>query len=110
MTDLILKSFAMYGLVIVISLLSACLIKIIVAVLAKAENRKQSNFKVTKGASPAAPDAIPAEHVAAIAAAVQAMSGTHRIVHIADGRGTSSWSLEGKLLQQSSHDVHRTKR
>lgn len=112
MTDLIINSFIMYGLVIVISFLAACLIKAIVTVLAKAEDRKKAKFKVTKATTTgsAAASGIPPDHIAAISAAVYAMLGSHRIVHISDQARGTSWSLEGKLLHQSSHNVHRSNR
>lgn len=110
MAHLIIQSFTMYGLVIVISMLAACLIKLIVTVLARAEDRKAARFPVTKAVAPVADGGIPPEHVAAITAAVYSVLGTHRIVHISDGRSGSNWSLEGKLLNQTSHAIHRKSR
>jgi hypothetical protein len=51
-------------------------------------------------------DAIPAAHVAAIAAAVGAIGGAHAIVHIALSPNASAWAVEGRRLQQTSHRPH----
>ena len=48
-------------------------------------------------------EAIPAEHVAAIAAAVAACG--HRVVHI-DPTGGSAWVSEGRWIHQTSHRTH----
>jgi hypothetical protein len=51
-------------------------------------------------------DGVPPEHVAAIGAAIFAMIGAHRIVHLDDHPG-ASWSAEGRWLHQTSHSrVH----
>jgi hypothetical protein len=52
------------------------------------------------------PDAIPAAHVAAIAAAVGAIGGAHAIVHISLAGTASAWVAEGRWLQQTSHRPH----
>ncbi|MCB1750117.1 MAG: hypothetical protein KDI74_00245 [Gammaproteobacteria bacterium] len=109
MTDLIIKSLGMYGLTIVISMLSACLIKLIVVVIAKSEDRrKQARIKAEKVPEPALTGDVDASHVAAISAAVFAVLGSHRIVHIEGARQTPSWAVEGKLQHHTSHNVRRT--
>jgi hypothetical protein len=46
-------------------------------------------------------------HIAAITAAVCAILGAHRIVHIQDmGRGTS-WTTGGRMMHQTSHQPTR---
>ena len=113
MTELIIKSFGMYGLTIVISMLAALLIKAIVLSIAKTEDRRKQASKMKRATvaaqKPVLSGQVDPAHVAAISAAVYAMLGSHRIVHIADGRRTATWTSEGKRQLQSSHDVHRTK-
>jgi hypothetical protein len=49
--------------------------------------------------------AIPPAHVAAITAALQAVLGGHRIVHIDDGSGASGWTAQGRAVHHGSHAV-----
>jgi len=113
MTELIIKSFGMYGLTIVISMLAALLIKAIVLSIAKTEDRRKqvsrAKAKAVADRKPVPSGHVDPAHVAVISAAVYAMLGSHRIVHIADSRRTATWTSEGKRQLQSSHDVHRTK-
>jgi hypothetical protein len=64
--------------------------------------------------APAAPEAFPAappapqsgappEHIAAIAAAVHAMLGAHRLIHLEPSRSGQTWEFEGRWMQQTSH-------
>jgi hypothetical protein len=53
--------------------------------------------------SPPAEEGVPAEHVAAIAAAVAACG--HRVVHI-DPAGGTAWVSEGRWIHQTSHRTH----
>jgi hypothetical protein len=109
MTDLIIKSLGMYGLTIVISMLAALLIKLIVVVIAKSEeSRKQARIKAAKAVEPVPIEGVDPRHVAAISAALFAVLGSHRIVHIDGGRNVPSWAAEGKRQLQTSHNVHRT--
>ena len=108
MTDLIIKSLGMYGLTIVISILAACLIKLIVVVIAKSEDRRNAaRTKVAKAMEPVVIEGVDPRHVAAISAAVFAVMGSHRIVHIAGGKYMPGWAAEGKRQLQTSHNVHR---
>ena len=45
----------------------------------------------------------PAEHIAVIAAAVHAMLGAHRIVHLEPSPTDQTWAIEGRWMQQTSH-------
>jgi len=111
MTDLIIKSLGMYGLVIVISMLAALLIKVIVVVIAKSEDsrgRKQARIEAARVPEPILTGEVDPRHVAAISAAVFAVLGSHRIVHIAGSRNLPSWAAEGKRALQSSHYVRRS--
>lgn len=49
--------------------------------------------------------AIPPAHVVAITAALQAVLGGHRIVHIDDGSGASGWTAQGRAVHHGSHAV-----
>ncbi len=49
------------------------------------------------------------DHVAAIAAAVAAVMGAHRIVHIEPAHHGGGWLAEGRSAQHGSHNVgHRS--
>ena len=43
------------------------------------------------------------EDIAAITAAIYAVLGGHRIVHLEPAGTTPTWSVEGRMMQQSSH-------
>ncbi|GAB6051685.1 hypothetical protein JCM17960_05050 [Magnetospira thiophila] len=105
MSDLIYKSLWMYGLAIIISMIVAVLVKGIVVLLSRTAKRAP----VVRAAAPAprVADGVPAAHVAAIAAAVYSMLGSHRIVHIGDAPRGGTWSAEGKIMHQTSHNIHR---
>lgn len=60
-------------------------------------------------AAPARFDGIPPEHVAAIAAAIAALPGRRRIVHIEAQRGTRSWSGQARL-DHHSHSIDKYRR
>lgn len=105
MQAVILKTLLIYGLAIVVSMLIAVVIKGIVV-----------GIKVFKRApTPHAPSAVAArtvaevdvdrDHVAAIAAAVYAMVGEHRIVHIEPGQRGAEWVSGGRAAHHASHDV-----
>lgn len=49
------------------------------------------------------PEMVPAEHVAAIAAAVAALGGGLRLVTIDDPTQGHAWALEGRWMHQTSH-------
>ena len=101
-------SIQVYGLAILISFLVAVMIRIVVKTLSTMKK---------KPAAPAVEPAVPVavddtkDHIAAIAAAVYAMSGVHRIVHIEPTRRGAVWTAEGRLAHHASHNVpHRPKR
>jgi hypothetical protein len=52
---------------------------------------------------PAGDQDIPIEHVAVIAAAVSAILGQHRIVHIEPARHAEEWTSEGRQALHLSH-------
>lgn len=74
--------------------------------------RQKAEEQAARAAAPAraaivpAPGAIPAEHVAAIAAAVAALGGGMRLVTIDDPAQGHAWALEGRWMHQTSHRAH----
>lgn len=102
--DAIGDMFVIYGIVIVISMLVAVVIRGIVWALSR--QAKQEAVKAPAKPAPAvqpAPAGIPQEHLAAITAAVAAMMGAHRIVHIEmAGRGFG-WTAEARTVHHTSH-------
>src|SRR5580700_7806949 len=55
------------------------------------------------GLSVAAAEASLNDDIAVIAAAVYAMVGAHRIVHLQAERQSGVWAIEGRWMQQTSH-------
>jgi hypothetical protein len=55
--------------------------------------------------APAQPEQTDAsnEDIAVIAAAVYAMLGTHRIIHVEAAGPSRAWEIEGRWAQQTSH-------
>ncbi len=103
--DAIGDMFVIYGIVIVISMLVAVVIRGIVWVLSR--QAEQAGAKAPpKPATVAAQPVIagiPEEHLAVIAATVAAMMGAHRILRIdAPGRGYS-WTAEARSVHHTSH-------
>jgi Na+-transporting methylmalonyl-CoA/oxaloacetate decarboxylase gamma subunit len=99
-----LLAIQMYGLAIVISLLVAFVIRGVVSVLAvlKKETDASEAFP-----TPVAADRNKKEHVAAIAAAVWAVLGPYRIVHIEHTERGQVWTAEGRLTHRASHALGR---
>ena len=60
----------------------------------------------TAGPAPVVRGGIPAEHVAAIAAAVAVVMEGHRVVLIEDDASGLLWASEGRWQHQTSHRVH----
>lgn len=60
-------------------------------------------------AAPARPEPgdVPAEHVAAIAAAVAALGSGFKVVHIAGAPTGLDWVTEGRWAHQTSHQTSR---
>ncbi|MBL8541160.1 MAG: hypothetical protein JNK68_12420 [Betaproteobacteria bacterium] len=102
MSDVIIKALWIYGLAVVVSLAVAVVIKLIVVILGALERKPEAAPKVV--AAPAPAFDLVADHVAAISAAVYAMLGAHRIVHIEEQR-QAGWVVEGRLAHHASHAV-----
>ena len=104
MNGTIIMSLFAYGLMIVIAGLSAVLIRTIVVVLARAQDAR----KRAAAATPVSVSVEPARdetaaHVAAVAAAVYAIIGAHRLVHIGEATRGSVWATLGRSQHQTSH-------
>ena len=97
-----------YGIVIVVSMLVAVVIRGIVIVLSRQAEKDAAKAPAKSApAAPAAPQpimtGIPQEHLAVITAAVAAMLGAHRIVRIeAPDRGFG-WTAEARTVHHTSH-------
>ncbi|MFZ0257587.1 MAG: hypothetical protein WAN46_18530 [Gammaproteobacteria bacterium] len=102
----ILLSVQVYLLAIVISFLVALLIRGVVNTLSAVKK---------KPAVPEAPvvqapvDFLKAD-IPAIAAAVYAVLGAHRIVHIESKGHGAGWTAEGRLSHHTSHNIARRPR
>ena len=99
MSEVIIKTLWIYGLTIIVSLGVAVVIKVIVLTLGRLERKPApSPLPVEQ-----APLSIEAHHVAAIAAAVHAMGGAHRVVHIEAAHRHQEWAAGGRQAQHASH-------
>lgn len=101
MSEVIIKTLWVYGLAVIVSLGVAVVIKVIVLTLGRLE-RKPAVVPPPLPV-PQVPLSIEAHHVAAIAAAVHAMGGAHRVVHIEAAHRHQEWAAEGRQAQHTSH-------
>ena len=92
-----------YGIVIVVSLLVAVVIRLIVWTLSRQAERAPKSVVAKPLAKPVADPGIPPEHVVVIAAAVAAMTGAHRVVRIAPTPGGQAWTAIARSAHQTSH-------
>jgi hypothetical protein len=102
MSAIVLKILWIYGLMAVVSMMIAGVIKVIVLLLGRFDRRPEA---AAARAQPARAAEVPAAHVAAISAAVYAAIGAHRIVHIEDQRSSGRWGAEGRSAHHHSHAV-----
>jgi hypothetical protein len=97
-----------YLIVIVVSMLVAAVIHGIVVVLSR-QAEKDAAKAPAKPTTPVARPAavavggVPQEHLAAIAAAVAAMMGAHRIVRIETPDRGHGWTAEARTTHHTSH-------
>lgn len=105
--DAIGDMFIIYGIVIVISMLVAAVIRGIVILLSRqaAHTETKAPAKPAPAVAAARPIAagIPQEHIAVIAAAVASMMGAHRIVHIEMANRGFGWTSEARTTHHTSH-------
>ena len=109
MSEVIIKTLWIYGLAIIVSLAVAVVIKVIVVALNMLERKPAEPAQPV--AVPPGPFAVEADHIAVIAAAVHAMIGAHRVVHIEAAPHHSGWAAEGRQVHHASHTLpHHLKR
>lgn len=94
-----------YGIVIVVSMLVALVIRGIVAVLSRqaGKDAAKAPAKSALVAPQPMPTGIPQEHLAVITAAVAAMLGTHRVIHIETPDRGFGWTAEARTVHHTSH-------
>lgn len=104
--DAIGDMFIIYGIVIIVSMLVAAVIRGIVIVLSRQAAHAEAKAPVKAAPAAAAPATIigiPQEHLAVITAAVAAMMGAHRIVHIEMANRGFGWTAEARTTHHTSH-------
>lgn len=97
-----------FGLMAVIAGLASVLIRGIVVLLAGAKRKAPPATPVAISVAPAVDET--AAHVAAIAAAVYAVVGAHRLVRIGETARDAGWTATGRLAHHGSHAPRRTPR
>ena len=107
--DATLTAVQVYGIAIVISILVAVLIKVLVLLTSRLEQTRQAKESIPaaptiSSAVGTQPQGVPEEVVAAITAAISAVTSSGRILHIAESNRT--WILEGRSALHS----HQPKR
>ncbi len=100
MADLWSKTLWIYALAVVVAMVIAVVVKLIVLVLERFERKAAPR---PAPAPPAPAFDLAADHVVAIAAAVHALIGAHRVVHIAPSRRQAGWLAEGRHAHHASH-------
>lgn len=105
----IIDVMIMYAIVIVVSLLVAVVIRVIVWTLSRRASQAETAAARTQAAPPPQlDDQVPADHLAAIAAAVTMMSGAHRIVRIESAPPSYGWAIAGRSAHHHSHITRRS--
>jgi hypothetical protein len=107
----VLLSIVAYGLMAVIAMLAAVMVRGIVVLLERVQQRRQAVAVPT----PVSISVVPARdetalQVAAIAAAVYAVVGAHRLVHISEAARSPAWTTTGRAILQTSHAPRHTPR
>ncbi|MFZ1829434.1 MAG: OadG family protein [Candidatus Competibacteraceae bacterium] len=103
--DAIGDMLVIYGIVIIVSMLVAAVIRGIVWVLSRqaAQAEAKAPIKPVPAAAQPALSGIPQEHLAVIAATVAAMMGAHRIVRIEMANRGFGWTAEARTTHHTSH-------
>lgn len=96
----VLFSLQVYGIAIVVAMLVAALIKLLVAVTGRLE-RDAAAKAVPQGEICPVAFGILDEDVAALSAAIFAIVGPHRILHISPTN--RAWASQGRAAQHTSH-------
>jgi hypothetical protein len=107
----VLTSIFAYVLMAVVAMLAAVMVRGIVIVLQRAQQRR----RVEAGPTPVSISVAPAveetaAHVAAVAAAVFAVLGAHRLVRVGEAAPAPSWTTAGRAAHHLSHAPRRTGR
>lgn len=101
-----------YGLTIVVAILTAGMIWLVVRVLDHLHHRREA----AKTAAPVQVSVTPeqpavdetAHHLAAVAAAVYAVLGAHRLVYVGDAVRAHTWTATGRTIHHFSHSPKRS--
>lgn len=104
--DAIGDMFIIYGIVVIISMLVAAVIRGIVVLLSRQAMKAEAAAPAKSTPKPAAKPiavGIPQEHIAAISAAVAMMMGAHRIVRIEMANRGFGWTSEARTTHHTSH-------
>jgi hypothetical protein len=112
-SDAVMISLFAYFLLVVIALLAAVMIRGIVLVLAGSKKARARRLAVATPVQVAVePEPAQLEdtaaHVAAIAAAIYAVIGAHRLIHIGEPRPSYGWTTTGRVFHQTSHSPRRS--
>lgn len=106
LTPTLLKSVQIFGIVIVISLLVAVIIKFLVIATGQISKARPAAHTATPAVAPPVVAAgIPPEVVAAITAALAVVTGPHRVLRIAESK--RNWASQGRISQHHSHQPRR---
>ena len=100
-----------YLLMAVVAMLAAVMVRGIVIILQRAQQRRKAEVAPTPVSISVAPVVDEtAAHVAAVAAAVYAVLGAHRLVRIGEAAPSPAWTATGRLAHHASHMPRRTGR
>lgn len=105
-----------YGLTIVVAALTAGMIWAVVRILDHLHHRREAAAKAVEAVAPVQISVAPeqpavdetAHHVAAVAAAVYAILGEHRLVYVGDAVRAHTWSATGRTIHHFSHSPKRS--
>jgi hypothetical protein len=109
--DALNKAVFSYLLMVFIATLAACMIRGIVILLAKVQDRRKAEAPPTPvlvSVTPARDES--AAIAAAIAAAVYTMIGAHRLLYIGEARHGFGWTSEIRSRLHTSHTPRQTGR
>jgi hypothetical protein len=108
MSAALVKILWTIGITVAVSLLVALLVRALVLLTARVERA----VAATRPEARVCPvdQGIPDEDVAAVFAAVYAVIGPHRLVHIGAGSHGRSWIAEGRVAHHASHMPHAPRR
>jgi hypothetical protein len=97
-----------YVLMAIVAMLAAVMVRGIVILLQRAGQKRQPATPVSISVAPAVDET--AAHVAAVAAAVYAVLGAHRLVRIGEAAPAPTWTTAGRAAHHLSHAPRRTGR